>query len=47
MSTIHLIRHGQASFGAADYDRLSSLGEQQVEHLRDHYARIRQPVDAI
>jgi broad specificity phosphatase PhoE len=47
VSTIHLIRHGQASFGAADYDQLSSLGEQQVEHLRDHYARIRQPVDAI
>ena len=47
MSTIHLIRHGQASFGSADYDRLSSLGEQQVMHLRDHYARIRQPVDAI
>ncbi|MFM7431905.1 MAG: histidine phosphatase family protein, partial [Gammaproteobacteria bacterium] len=47
MSTIHLIRHGQASFGSADYDRLSSLGEQQVAHLRDHYARIRQPVDAI
>jgi len=47
VSTIHLIRHGQASFGSADYDRLSSLGEQQVMHLRDHYARIRQPVDAI
>ncbi|MBM4213635.1 MAG: histidine phosphatase family protein [Gammaproteobacteria bacterium] len=47
VSTIHLIRHGQASFGAADYDRLSSLGEQQVAHLRNHYARIRQPVDAI
>jgi broad specificity phosphatase PhoE len=47
VSTIHLIRHGQASFGSADYDRLSSLGEQQVAHLRDHYTRIRQPVDAI
>ncbi len=47
MSTIHLIRHGQASFGAADYDRLSSLGERQVTYLRDHYARIQQPVDSI
>lgn len=28
-----LIRHGQASFGAADYDRLSPLGEQQSQRL--------------
>jgi broad specificity phosphatase PhoE len=27
--TILLVRHGQASFGAADYDRLSPLGEEQ------------------
>lgn len=47
MSTIHLIRHGQASFGSADYDRLSTLGERQVAHLRDHYARIGQPIDAL
>ncbi len=26
MGTLYLIRHGQASFGAADYDRLSELG---------------------
>jgi broad specificity phosphatase PhoE len=47
MSTIHLIRHGQASFGAADYDRLSSLGERQVQHLREHHARSGQHVDAV
>lgn len=29
MSTIFLIRHGQASFGAADYDQLSALGVEQ------------------
>lgn len=29
MSTIHLVRHGQASFGRSDYDKLSELGEQQ------------------
>ncbi|HLK35631.1 MAG TPA: histidine phosphatase family protein [Polyangiaceae bacterium] len=29
MGTIYLIRHGQASFGAADYDRLSDLGVTQ------------------
>jgi broad specificity phosphatase PhoE len=29
-----LLRHGQASLGTADYDRLSSLGRQQAEALR-------------
>ncbi|MBU6376979.1 MAG: phosphoglycerate mutase family protein [Gammaproteobacteria bacterium] len=47
MSTIHLIRHGQASFGTADYDRLSALGERQIQHLRDHYVRSAQAIDAI
>lgn len=40
MATIYLIRHGQASFGADDYDKLSPLGERQAqvvgEYLRDH-----------
>ena len=40
MATIYLIRHGQASFGSDDYDKLSPLGETQAEHvgyyLRDH-----------
>ncbi|WP_435154949.1 histidine phosphatase family protein [Amycolatopsis sacchari] len=29
MGAIYLIRHGQASFGEADYDRLSDLGAEQ------------------
>jgi broad specificity phosphatase PhoE len=29
--TVLLIRHGQASFGAADYDVLSGTGERQAE----------------
>ncbi len=29
MTTIYLIRHGQASFGAADYDKLSEMGHEQ------------------
>lgn len=29
MGSIYLIRHGQASFGKADYDSLSELGEEQ------------------
>ena len=39
MATIYLIRHGQASFGADDYDKLSELGCRQAqvvgEYLRD------------
>ena len=35
MTAIYLIRHGQASFGKADYDCLSELGEQQATHLGD------------
>ena len=33
MGAILLIRHGQASFGAANYDKLSPTGEQQAEVL--------------
>lgn len=33
MGTIHLVRHGQASWGAADYDQLSELGRQQSSAL--------------
>ena len=36
MGSIYLIRHGQASFGAADYDVLSPLGERQAELLGQH-----------
>lgn len=35
MSTLYLIRHGQASFGADDYDRLSDLGRRQAGILGD------------
>jgi broad specificity phosphatase PhoE len=35
MSTIYLIRHGQASFDADDYDQLSPLGEEQSRLLGD------------
>ena len=33
MGTLYLVRHGQASFGAADYDQLSPLGQQQSQRL--------------
>lgn len=31
MSTLTLLRHGQAAFGASDYDQLSSLGQLQAQ----------------
>jgi broad specificity phosphatase PhoE len=36
MASIYLIRHGQASFGKADYDQLSPKGCQQSEILGKH-----------
>lgn len=33
MSSIYLIRHGQASFGRQNYDQLSALGAQQASRL--------------
>ena len=33
MGQIYLVRHGQASFGAADYDQLSALGAEQARLL--------------
>lgn len=37
MAAIYLIRHGQASFGSADYDQLSDKGIQQAELLGKHW----------
>ena len=33
MSEIYFVRHGQASFGSEDYDRLSPLGVRQAQVL--------------
>jgi broad specificity phosphatase PhoE len=33
MADLYLVRHGQASFGAANYDKLSTLGEDQAGRL--------------
>lgn len=40
MGSIYLIRHGQASFGAADYDVLSALGARQAQVLGAHLAAL-------
>jgi broad specificity phosphatase PhoE len=41
MGTLYLVRHGQASFGADDYDQLSELGRRQSvqlgRYLRDRH----------
>lgn len=47
MSTLYLIRHGQASFGAANYDVLSPVGHTQAEALGRHWAQHAPPPDAI
>ncbi|MGY8904329.1 MAG: histidine phosphatase family protein [Burkholderiales bacterium] len=39
MGTLYLVRHGQASFGAANYDQLSPLGERQSQLLGQHFKR--------
>lgn len=36
MGRLLLVRHGQASFGADDYDRLSELGHRQCRRLGDY-----------
>ena len=38
MSKILLVRHGQASFGAADYDNLSPTGHEQSRVLGEALA---------
>lgn len=38
MGTLYLVRHGQASFGAADYDNLSPLGMAQSLRLGEYWA---------
>lgn len=38
MGQLILVRHGQASFGSADYDRLSELGTRQCEALGEHFS---------
>lgn len=39
MGSLYLVRHGQASFGADDYDQLSALGAVQCRLLGEHLAR--------
>jgi broad specificity phosphatase PhoE len=47
MSTLYLIRHGQASFGTDNYDVLSAVGRQQVTLLAAHLAESGERIDRI
>jgi broad specificity phosphatase PhoE len=47
MGTLYLVRHGQASFGADDYDQLSDLGQRQAERLGRYWAERGLHFDAV
>ncbi len=47
MSVIYLVRHGQGSFGSADYDRLSELGREQSRLVGTHFAELGERIDAV
>jgi broad specificity phosphatase PhoE len=47
MGTLYLVRHGQASFGADDYDQLSELGHQQSVRLGEYFAERGMRFDAL
>ena len=47
MATIYLVRHGQASFGAENYDQLSPLGQRQATATGEYMARAGIRFDAV
>jgi broad specificity phosphatase PhoE len=47
MSTIYMVRHGQASFGKENYDRLSPMGSKQSRLLADFFLRTGLTFDAL
>ena len=47
MADIYLVRHGQASFGKANYDKLSELGAQQAHWLGDYFKHRKTQFDAV
>ncbi|NBR82040.1 MAG: histidine phosphatase family protein, partial [Betaproteobacteria bacterium] len=47
MGTLTLVRHGQASFGAANYDQLSTVGELQSARLGAYLAQQSLRFDAV
>ena len=47
MGNLYLVRHGQASFGAEDYDNLSELGRKQAERLGTYFKQKNMQFDAV
>ena len=47
MASLYLVRHGQASFGAADYDQLSPLGQRQCQRLGAYWLAKGRRFDAV
>ena len=47
MSTLYLVRHGQASFGTDNYDQLSKIGREQVALLGQFFAEAGEKIDRI
>jgi len=47
MGTLFLVRHGQASLGAEDYDQLSDLGQRQCQALGRYWRERGQGFDAV
>jgi broad specificity phosphatase PhoE len=47
MGTLYLVRHGQASFGAENYDQLSPRGTAQAERLGQYWQERGQSFDAV
>jgi broad specificity phosphatase PhoE len=47
MGTLYLVRHGQASFGADDYDQLSELGHRQCVRLGRYFRDRGRRFDAV
>jgi broad specificity phosphatase PhoE len=45
MASIYLIRHGQASFGAENYDQLSTLGQRQADITGQYLEEIGLAID--
>ncbi len=47
MSRIYLVRHGQATFGASDYDQLSETGVAQCVQLARHWRALGRRIDRV
>ncbi len=47
MGTLYLVRHGQASFGADNYDELSARGHEQARRLGEYWRERGMVFDAV